>query len=71
VAAGTTYLVGERGPELFVPSSSGTIVPNGTGSTTNLVINVDARSDINAVRAAVRESVYMAQAETARAARRG
>lgn len=71
VAAGTTYLVGERGPELFVPSSSGTIVPNGAGSTTNLVINVDARSDINAVRAAVRESVYMAQAETARAARRG
>lgn len=28
VSAGTTYLVGERGPELFSPSSSGTIIPN-------------------------------------------
>jgi hypothetical protein len=28
VTAGTTYLVGERGPELFTPSSSGGIIPN-------------------------------------------
>jgi TP901 family phage tail tape measure protein len=28
VLAGNTYLVGERGPELFVPSSNGQIVPN-------------------------------------------
>jgi uncharacterized protein YoxC len=28
VQSGTTYLVGEKGPELFVPSSNGTIVPN-------------------------------------------
>lgn len=28
VNAGTGYLVGERGPELFVPSTSGRIVPN-------------------------------------------
>lgn len=28
VSAGTTYLVGEKGPELFTPSSSGTITPN-------------------------------------------
>lgn len=28
VAGGTTYLVGEQGPELFVPNTSGTIVPN-------------------------------------------
>ena len=26
--AGTPYMVGERGPELFVPSSAGKIVPN-------------------------------------------
>lgn len=35
VNSGTTYLVGEKGPELFVPSQSGTIVPNnqiGTGT---------------------------------------
>lgn len=28
VSGGTQYMVGERGPELFVPSSSGTIIPN-------------------------------------------
>lgn len=42
VSAGTPYVVGERGAELFVPNSSGTIVPNGAmgGSTTiNLTVN--------------------------------
>ena len=29
VAAGESYLVGEQGPELFTPSSSGAIMPNG------------------------------------------
>jgi phage-related minor tail protein len=28
VSGGTPYIVGERGPELFVPSNSGAIVPN-------------------------------------------
>lgn len=28
VASGTTYLVGENGPELFTPSSAGSIIPN-------------------------------------------
>ena len=28
VASGMPYVVGERGPELFVPSSNGTIIPN-------------------------------------------
>jgi hypothetical protein len=28
VSSGSPYIVGERGPELFVPSSSGNIVPN-------------------------------------------
>ena len=27
--AGRAYLVGEQGPELFVPGSSGSVVPNG------------------------------------------
>jgi len=40
VSAGTPYLVGERGAELFVPSSNGTIVPNGgSGSTINITVN--------------------------------
>lgn len=29
VSAGQPYVVGERGPELFLPSVSGTIIPNG------------------------------------------
>jgi len=30
VTGGTPYIVGEEGPELFVPQTSGTIVPNGS-----------------------------------------
>jgi hypothetical protein len=37
------YLVGERGPELFVPRSNGTIVPNHQMSAgANVTVNVDA-----------------------------
>ena len=41
VSAGTPYVVGERGAELFVPSSNGTIIPNGAagGSTINITVN--------------------------------
>ena len=42
---GKPSIVGEKGPELFVPRSSGTIVPNnklGGGGTNNVVVNVDA-----------------------------
>jgi hypothetical protein len=54
VAANTAYLVGERGPEVFMPSASGQIVPNvdlgtsvsragvmtgGGGSTYNISVN--------------------------------
>jgi tape measure domain-containing protein len=45
VTGGTSYMVGERGPELFVPGRSGTIVPNDKmgGGSTNVVVNVDAK----------------------------
>lgn len=45
VSTGSPYMVGERGPELFVPGRSGTIVPNnalGGGDNFNVVVNVDA-----------------------------
>jgi tape measure domain-containing protein len=44
VTGGTSYMVGERGPELFVPGRSGTIVANDKmgGGNTNVVVNVDA-----------------------------
>lgn len=35
VDAGMPYMVGERGPELFIPSSSGSISPNGGVSVVN------------------------------------
>ena len=43
VKGGSSYLVGERGPEMFSPGVSGTITPNhALGGTTNVVVNVDA-----------------------------
>ena len=43
---GRPSMVGEKGPELFVPNSAGTIIPNhqlgGMGGSTNIVVNVDA-----------------------------
>ena len=39
VNAGSPYLVGERGPEMFVPRASGTIVPNGAGMGGVSVVN--------------------------------
>lgn len=40
VSAGKSYVVGEQGAEMFVPSSNGTIVPNGgAGSTFNITVN--------------------------------
>ena len=42
---GKPSIVGEKGPELFVPRQAGTIIPNnqlGGGGSTNVVVNVDA-----------------------------
>ena len=41
---GKPSIVGERGPELFVPSTAGTVIPNNAmgGVTNNIVVNVDA-----------------------------
>ena len=43
---GRASIVGERGPELFVPDRAGTIIPNnqlsGMGGSTSIVVNVDA-----------------------------
>ena len=51
VSAGAPHIVGERGPELFVPNTAGRIVPNSRmgGSGGSVVYNIDAsRSDIGA-----------------------
>jgi hypothetical protein len=45
VNAGTPYVVGERGAELFVPKSSGTIIPNGMGGGTTINLTVNGAID--------------------------
>ena len=42
VKGGSPYIVGEKGPELFVPGSSGNVVPNHEMGGANVVVNVDA-----------------------------
>ena len=42
VGAGRPYIVGERGPEMFVPGAQGNIVPNNAMGSTSIVVNVDA-----------------------------
>ena len=43
VKGGKSYIVGERGPEMFTPGVSGTITPNHQlGGSTSVVVNVDA-----------------------------
>ena len=39
---GRPSIVGERGPELFVPDRAGTVVPNHAMGGSNIVVNVDA-----------------------------
>ncbi|CAG9184294.1 phage tail tape measure protein [Cupriavidus respiraculi] len=52
VAAGSTYLVGERGPELFKPNQSGTIVPNhALGGGGDININTHVSVDNGGVQA--------------------
>ena len=43
VKGGKSYIVGERGPEMFTPGVSGAITPNHQlGGSTSVVVNVDA-----------------------------
>lgn len=68
VSAGKTYLVGERGPELFRPRFSGEIVANDNlramaqGGGTTIAVSVDARgaTDPAMVEAAAMRAVYAA-----------
>ncbi len=49
---GRPSIVGERGPEIFVPSTAGTIIPNdkisGGGLTNNIVVNVSMDGGVDA-----------------------
>jgi hypothetical protein len=59
VAPGGSYLVGERGPELFTPSSSGNITPNHAMGGNTITVNVnggDPNSIVRALQQYVRQS---------------
>ena len=57
VGRGSTYLVGEQGPELFTPGTSGNITPNNAlGGGSNITVNVNG-GDPNQVVAAIQRWV--------------
>ena len=67
VDAGSPFLVGERGPELFVPNVSGMIVPNNElrpsgGNVINLTVNAGMGTDSrrSASRSLTRSSITSA-----------
>jgi hypothetical protein len=60
------YMVGEQGPELFIPGGSGTIIPNrnlssnGGGSSFNISVDARGSNDPAAVRAQVQQGIIEA-----------
>jgi hypothetical protein len=74
VSAGQLYVVGERGPEWFVPRQAGTVLPNGvdpggSGPTIHTSITIDARGADAGVEAG--QIARQASAMTLDAIRRG
>lgn len=62
VTQGTAYMVGERGPELFVPNTSGSIVPNNAigGNTININVSgaIDPESTARQIISILNNSAY-------------
>lgn len=74
VSAGKPYLVGERGPELFVPNTSGAIIPNGGAGgsiTINQTLNVGAGVSRQEVASAMVIAKEQAKREIYESVRRG
>lgn len=63
VSSSKSYLVGERGPELFTPGSSGRITPNGAGGGVTNVFNytIDAKGADIGVAERIEAALGMAQ----------
>jgi hypothetical protein len=65
VTSGTSYIVGEQGPELFTPGRNGSIAPNyalggGGGSVINLTVNgaIDPEGTARAIINVLNNSSY-------------
>lgn len=62
VRRGKSYLVGEQGPEMFVPPSRGTIIPNGEGggkTPVNFNIHIDPNNFVNVMSSREGEDVIL------------
>jgi hypothetical protein len=64
VMGGRSYMVGERGPELFTPMSNGSITPNSGGATINQTISIDARGADAGVEQRIMQAMRQTKAET-------
>jgi hypothetical protein len=51
VGRGNSYIVGERGPELFTPGASGSITPNNAMGGSNITVNVTSANPDDVVAA--------------------
>ncbi|HWG77827.1 MAG TPA: hypothetical protein VN660_13695 [Steroidobacteraceae bacterium] len=78
VSAGMPYLVGEKGAELFTPSTAGTITPNsglGTAGGINIPISIDMRGStpdaVKLLPSMTNKAVQMALAQVLQLKRRG
>lgn len=52
--ANTPYIVGEKGPEVFVPGKTGTVIPNNQLNMGGIVININGAGNPSAVAQAVK-----------------
>lgn len=65
VSPGRPFVVGERGPELFVPTSSGSIVANGSGGGRDVRISIS----VNAPAGSAPDTLARSSRQVARAVR--
>lgn len=67
VDQGRAYIVGEKGPELFVPKTSGNVVPNNqmqgkaSGGVIELILHTDSGVTVETVRSEVQMGISAAQ----------
>lgn len=60
VNSGQSYIVGERGPELFVPAAAGAIMPSGAGGVTlnvSVVGNIASDVDLDSVATRIGDTI--------------
>jgi len=70
VSAGTPYLVGEAGPEMFMPETAGAIVSNSEIGGNSIVYNIDARGADPSVEQRIRRALREVHADAVKTAKK-